>query len=623
MNAKKLFFQAILAVTGLYGCAFEPHKEFVSPIKPPEAITVTFELNDPVLKYPYYLLEPTNFHIILHDTSYPLIGSEVTVNGSVIPSWVQNNRDLYFLLDPYQIAYGYHTVSVSCYLDTKSGSLANMAGMENYLVEQAFEIRIDPTPPVFDTFTAEIENGYLTFRWKNQVNHQNYRYIIHRDNGLSFIYPDTIINDPLVNHFIDYGYLGGNLNYNIITRGFHITTGVGEGSVYHEPADFIITRSLNGQGELSWTHRKFAGENQELHIRPQFYFNEERKAPFTPSGKIDLGHIHLGHSFDISVGFYSLTNINRKNAVVVEYRPKPNIRPFTFYALLSKSKKLLVGNSEMLFRYSLEDDMKLEDSLRYSDLGLVWPRDIVVVSPDESRIYISGIGKITESKFISADPHNFDDIQHYVMNSKLSAINFPVGHSHPLITGNASNDGLVTLKAGSNSLLFDIPNQKVIWNSTHTRIRPPAISADGKFLALNLNQNEGWVFEIREGEAHPLGRIDPGYPIFLNERELMTSLHPTRINESDASHITIFDLSNPPADSNSYLTRLRSGVMPTLIDLYSAYYDPSSGYIAFSYPDQLKLYNVITMQFEKTYMGFSLYTDKYRLSQAGFVELAP
>lgn len=609
---------------GLCGCVFEPQKEFVSPIKPPEAITVTFELNDPVLKYPYYLLEPTNFHIILHDTSYPLVGSEVTVNGSIIPSSVQSDRDLYFLLDPYQIAYGYHSVLVKFYLNTKSGSLANLAGMENYLVEQEFEIRIDPTPPVFDSFTAEIENGYLTFRWKNQMNHQNYRYIIHRDNGLSLIYPDTIISDPLVNHFIDYGYLGGNLNYNIITRGFHITTGVGEGSVYHEPADFIITRSPNGQGEMSWTNRRFAGENQELHIKPQYYFNEEKKVPFTPSGKIDLGIISLGHSVDISVDFYSLTNINRKNAVVVEYRPTPNLRSFTFYSLLSKSKKLLVGNSEMLFRYSLEDDIKLEDSIRYSDLGLVWPRHIVVVSPDESKIYISGIGlNINESKFISADAHNFADLQHHTMNGVFNTINFPVGRRYPLNTGNASSNGLITLRTGNNSLLFDIPNQKVIWNSTNTRIRPPAISADGRFLAVNINQNEGWVFEIKDGEAHPIGRIDPGFPIFINESELMTSLHPTLLNESDASHISIFDLSNPPADSNAYLTRLRSGVMPNLNDLYAAYYDPSSGYIAFSYTDQLKLYNVTTMEFEKTYSGFSLYADKYRLFQGGFIELAP
>jgi hypothetical protein len=625
MDAKQLFFQAVLGAMGLYGCAFEPHEEFVSPIKPPEAITVTFELNDPVLNDPYYLIEPTNFHIILQDTNYPLIGSEVTVNGSEIPSWVENNRDLYFLLDPYQIASGYHTVLVRCYLDTKSGSLANIVGAENYLVDQTFEVRIDPTPPSFDSFRAVVENGFLTFKWNNKTNQQNFVYTIQRKSRPYLPYPDSVITDGKLNQFIDYGYIGGNLDYRITAKGFRFETAVGEGSFYHKSADFTISHDSTGITSLAWTNKQFAGENHELHIKPQYYFSGERRVPFTPSGKVDLEYYHFAQLINLNVEFYSLNNISRKHVEVVEYIPKPTIKPFTFFRLLGKSNKLLIGNLEMLYRYNLGETIQLEDSLRFTDLGLTHGNNGVIVSPDESRIYISGKWEnIHESKFLSLNPHNFDNIQPHVMNSILGSINFPTGGNYPLVLGNVSNNGLITMWTSGRSLLFDISKQKVMWSNPRTLYRPPAVSPDGRFLAANINGNEGWVFEVREGVTHPLGRIDSGFPIYLNDGgEIMTALNPTYRDGSDGTAISVFDLTNPPEEPNLFLTRIRSDEMPSFFDLYRAFYDPVSGYIAFSYSDRLKLYNVNSMGFEKTYPGYFFYVDKYLLYNEGFIFPAP
>ena len=402
MNGKKLFFKAVLMV--LWGCGFEPHEEFISDIQPPEAITVTFELNSPVFNNPYYLLEPTNFHIKLQDTTYPLVAGEVVVGSSVFPTTVENNRDLVFLLDPNQLRVGSHTVLVRCFLDTKSGSLANRLGAEKYVVDQTFEIRIDPTPAVFDSFKAEIENGFLTFKWKNRSNQQNYNYKIHRNSSPALFSSDTVISDPQINQYIDYGYIGGNLNYKVTAKGFGFEKVLGEGSISNKPADFVIKRR-GGQAVLSWTARNFAGENHELSVRPQYYFSGDIRVPFTSSGEIELGYRHMSQSIDIFVDFYSRNNISRKNTGVVEYHAKPNLKPFSFFRLLGKSNKLLIGNSEMLYRFSLEDTIKVEDSLRYADLGLVWTNYEVIVSQDESRIYFSGKwDDINESKFIKCGP---------------------------------------------------------------------------------------------------------------------------------------------------------------------------------------------------------------------------
>ncbi len=623
MNAKQLFFLAVLAVIGIHGCVFQPHEEFVKTITPPEAITVTLELNSPVFNHPYYLIERTNFHIKLQDTGYPLIASEVVVGGSLIQSQVENNRDLYFLLDPYQHRVGNHTVSIRCYLDTKSGSLANIVGMENYVVDQSFEIRIDSTPPVFDSFQAEIENGYLTFNWKNQSNLQNFVYTIQRKNHPYLPIPDTVIFDPKINRFIDYGFIGGNLDYKIIAKGFGFETVLGEGSIYHKAADFTITREPAGQTRLSWTNRQFAGANQELHIKPQYYFSGEIKVPFTSSGQVELGYYHFAQLLMLNVEFYSLNNNSRKHVELVEYIPIPSLKPFTFFRLLGKSNKLLIGNAEMLYRYNLEETIHVEDSLRFSDLGLTWTNNAAVVCPDESRIYISGKWEnIHESKFLSLDPHNFDDIQPQVMNSILSSINFPIGDSYPLVLENVSNNGLITMGVAGNSLLYDIYEEKVIWHTSQNMNYLPAVSADGKFLTVNTF--ESWVYEIREGKAHKYGRIDPGYLIFLNNgTEIMTAPHPINRWGTDATHLTVFDLSNPPVNPDSYLTRLRSDDMPSLLDLYGVNYEPVSGYLAFSYSDQLKLYNVTSMSFEKTYPGYFLYVDKYLLYNEGFILWAP
>ncbi|WP_158859106.1 hypothetical protein [Lunatibacter salilacus] len=622
MNAKQLFFLAV--IIGLYGCAFQPHEEFVATITPPEAITVTFELNDPAFNYPYYLVEPTNFHIKLQDATYPLVASEVKVAGSEIYSWVQHNRDLFFTLDPSQIRVGNHTVSVRCFLNTKSGSLANIVGAENYVVDQAFEVRIDPTPPVFDSFTAEIENGFLTFKWKNQTNQQNFSYKIQRNSGPFLPSSDTVVTNPLVNQFIDYDYIGGDINYKITAKGFGFETVLGEGSFYHKAADFVITRSPSGQATLSWTDRKFPGENHEIYIRPQSYFSEERRTPFTPSGEIDLGLLHIAQSLYITLEFYDRNKRSRICSEVVEYIPKPNLKPFSFFRMLGKSKKLLIGNSEMLYRYTLEGSIQVEDSLRYTDLGLTWAHDVVVVSPDESRIYISGhVNDIDESKIISVDPHNFDNLQHHVMNSVLREINFSVGYYNRILLGSVSNKGLITMGVAGKSLLYDITSEKVIWHTSQPFYQLPAISEDGRFLIVNTF--EAWVYELKEGNAEQYGRIDPGFPIFLNNgSEVMTAINPAYRWGSDPTHITVFDLSNPPENPDSYLTRLRSDEMPSLFDLFAAFYDPVSGYLVFSYNDRLQLYNVTSMGFEKTYQGgYKHYADSYLLYEQGYIESAP
>jgi len=629
MNAKLLFFQVILAVMGLCGCAFEPEGEFFAIITPPEAITVTFELNDPVFNNPYYLLEPTNFHIKLQDTTFPLIGSEVAVSGSVVSSRVENNRDLFFLLDPSQHRIGNHSVSVRCFLNTKSGSLASIVGAENYVVDQTFEIRIDPTPPVFEAFQADVENGFLTFKWNNKTNRQNYVYKIKRQSGYYLYSPDTLVNEPQMRQFIDRGYIGGHLYYQITAKGFGFEKVVGEGSFYHEAADFTAKRTADGQAILSWTNRYFSGENLEMAVRASGIFEGERRLPFTSSGEIMLGHSPIGEHLTVVIDFYRRDFFNRKNYGVAIYDVEPTLFPFTFFALLSKSKKLIVGNSKMLLRYRLEDRIQLEDSIFFADLGFTGINEELVMSPDESKAFISGFG--SGGKLISFDPQNFSVLQHHDLNSILKAFDLPIAHTS-MSLGNVSNNGLLTFVAGKESLytvLVDLPHNKVIWHSPPNNYRHPIVSPDGKFLAatfrISFNEYEGWVFAIKDGKTERIGRMDGGYPVFLRSgTEIMSSLHGGIPYNSPGSRLSVFDLNNPPSSSDEYLPLLRSDPIPNLNGLESAFYDPISNYIAFSYSNETRLYNVSTMRFEKTYMGRKLfYADNYLISGRGFIELAP
>ena len=101
---------------------------------------------------------------------------------------------------------------------------------------------------------------------------------------------------------------------------------------------------------------------------------------------------------------------------------------------------------------------------------------------------------LTRANLLSADPHNFDDIQPYVMNSVLRSINFPIGANYPLVLGNVSNNGLITMGVAANTMLYDISNKHVIWHSSQRWNYLPAVSADGKFLTVNAI--ESWVYEI-------------------------------------------------------------------------------------------------------------------------------
>jgi hypothetical protein len=271
----------------------------------------------------------------------------------------------------------------------------------------------------------------------------------------------------------------------------------------------------------------------------------------------------------------------------------------------------------------------LEDSIFFADLGFTGINEELVMSPDESKAFISGFG--SGGKLISFDPQNFSVLQHHDLNSILKAFDLPIANTS-MSVGNVSNNGLLTFVAGTESLytvLVDLPHKKVIWHSPPNNYRHPIVSPDGKFLAAPLrifsNNYEGWVFAIKDGKTERIGRMDGGYPVFLRgETEIMSSLRGGIPYDSPGSRLSVFDLNNPPLSSDEYLPLLRSDPIPNLNGLESAFYDPLSNYIAFSYSNEMRLYNVSSMRFEKTYMGRKLfYADNYLISGRGFIELAP
>jgi len=623
MSLKKsgvLLLCASIIVLLFNHCTFEPHHEFISQVKAPEPITVSFIINDPTFNDPYYLVAPTRLIFKLKDLNNAILSSEITLNGRSIESEIYRNG-VEFGLNPHLMAIGSHSISMTFNVDTKSGSLANRLGAEFYIVKQKFTLIIDPTPPVFNSFEAGMENGFLKMKWSG-TDKTNFVYKIKRTHyGRSL--PDTLIQDTRINHFIEPGFVGGEIHYQVVASGVGFEKIVGSGVMEHFPGEFDIVKNAEGVPQFIWSNPSINTENVQINIKDHNPVPHEILTPFTSQGSIDLITPRLGDGTGIIFDLYRKGFHSQKFQLYLDLPAIPNIKPYKHFEILNNNT-LLLAAEEKLYRYSLPD-MEPEDSLSYAEMGLISYQSLTVNS-DGTRAYISG----NSGSFISFDPMSFDKF----INHDLEIITREFSDQNkllsPLTLGNVTNDGLVSIaywRGHYNTMLFDIKSGNVLWHSPPGHSEVPTVSDDGKYLSTTIGipymEPEGWIYRRDDDQYNLIGKIKAGNYAFLQGGTEIISID--RLLFYQEANISAYNLLNPPNDPNGRFNKIRNVTAPAEIGqsnlLRKISYDLSTNYLAVGYYNQLKLLNASTMLYEKTIYGGHLeYSKNYILISRGFIE---
>ena len=273
-----------------------------------------------------------------------------------------------FHLFPNTYPDGYHRVDIRIRVATETGSLAEKLGAEYYLIEKSFAVITDRIPPTLSAPPKlTYENGYLTLRW-NAPAKKNFYYEIKRIYQPYYPLPDTLIVNTQQDHFVDYGYVGGDITYKIVVTGygFHQHE-IGSVDLFDQPpVDFTVNIGANRMVTLSWTHAKISTSNTSIIIQSG---GEPITIPLQPTGQFVIDTLVLAEDRNYFIETSRAGYHLQANTVIKGVSSIPNLKSFNNFAMLTHNK-LFDSISGAVYRYSLPA-LILEDSLTAIQMGLV------------------------------------------------------------------------------------------------------------------------------------------------------------------------------------------------------------------------------------------------------------
>ena len=204
----------IAAIFLFVGCEYDPIGENFVELTPPENdIPVEISLNEVNPSDTIYVYQNTSFSIKIK-SSKSLVKAEILMDGQVYANMWDNTLSL--SVNPDQLTEGVHKISVNAAFTSGTGSLAEMMGMEGYIGDLSWNIRVIQN--IQDRFQPAYrinKEGFLELFWENTVPEgiiEKYR--VH--SGLTQN-TDRTISDPKQKYFVDFGYVCGYAYYEVTT----------------------------------------------------------------------------------------------------------------------------------------------------------------------------------------------------------------------------------------------------------------------------------------------------------------------------------------------------------------------------------------------------------------------
>lgn len=211
----KLNFIILMTSAFLFtACEYSPSGNNFLELTPPEDnIPIEISLNDINPSDTIYVYQNTLISIGIN-TPKDLLQATVLLDGQEYAN--MSNESFSFVIKSDQVSEGIHELTVNAIFTSGTGSLAEMMGLEGYMGELSWNVRvIHDLEAHFELGYRITEEGFLEVFWQNVV----------PDNIIEkyTVYPvvtqneDSTINDATQKSFVDYGYVCGNAYYDLKT----------------------------------------------------------------------------------------------------------------------------------------------------------------------------------------------------------------------------------------------------------------------------------------------------------------------------------------------------------------------------------------------------------------------
>ena len=165
---KKTLYYILISFL-LISCEYEPTGNYFTELTPPEDfITMEILLNNTDPSDTIYICRNTRILIKVQAENKNLRYATVLLND--LEDYFLFSNPFDFVLYPDEIGEGVHKLTVKAVFASGSGSLAEAMGMEGYMGEMSWNIRVIPNPG--NHFTAGYrlnEDGFLEIYWDNGI----------------------------------------------------------------------------------------------------------------------------------------------------------------------------------------------------------------------------------------------------------------------------------------------------------------------------------------------------------------------------------------------------------------------------------------------------------------------
>jgi hypothetical protein len=211
---KKIPCYILIAICLFTSCEYDPSGNNFLELTPPDDYIISeISLNDMDPSDTIYVFQDTRISIKIN-ASKELRQAVILFDGSEYKYLWSNPFN--FVIRPGEISEGVHKLTVNAFFASGTGSLAEMMGMEGYVGELSWNIRVIPDPASsFEVGYRVNKEGFLEVYWDNTIPESSIeKYTVRLSYPSS---KELTIADPMQKSFVDYGYVCGYAYYEVKT----------------------------------------------------------------------------------------------------------------------------------------------------------------------------------------------------------------------------------------------------------------------------------------------------------------------------------------------------------------------------------------------------------------------
>jgi len=485
MNRIKL--SIIVVLVALLGCEFESDEIYslnIEPVDEPPALNVQLNLDDTdeIIFY-------ENFEINIGFSNNTLLIKEVKfyLDNRELSAWVDNGV---YKTDLRIYDFENHKFKIEIYTNSGSNSLADQLGSETFIFtskEWTFIYR-DPMPPynIHDNGSIEISSQGASLAWNTYKGYsfEFGSYLIEKQGT-------TFSHETADTSFLDNTYVGEGTVYNVFilnpnNEKLHWATFTVEKNI-----PTLNMSSSDKQLLLTWEPSVYTQNIEAYQIDYQIPFSDAWQELATLPTENNLLNLDNYNSLIWGTEYeFRITTLPNANFEITDMlafsnnnrlfmgHPSFKIDPM----LVTNTNGFIFNNGDSICYFSNESDEVVPILPRWLTGST---RDGVYGSPDGNHILVERKNDVFE--YYSLNP-----FQLVKTINIFTSDDYPTG---PRIT----NNGMLTSTTWAGYLIYDIINEKIIFNGedeigVNTHIFP---SSNGKYFVF-YNKNEAEVYELIE-----------------------------------------------------------------------------------------------------------------------------